>query len=125
MDEPTTPPWSHWAADDFRLQQCSTCAAFQHPPGRLCAQCHGSDMTWAEAERGGTVMSWSVVHRAPVAKFAELTPYTIALVALKAGPLMEMWFRDPNGTPEIGQHVRITLDDVAGRQLPVAVPAQT
>lgn len=124
MDEPTTAPWYHWAADDFQLQRCHACATFQHPPGHLCAQCHSSDLGWAEAERSGAVISWSVVHRAPLPQFTDLTPYTIALVQLTSGPLMELWFVSPDGPPEIGQAVRIVLDDVVGRRLPVAFPAQ-
>lgn len=117
-------PWGHWAAGQFRLQQCATCQHFQHPPGRLCQSCHGADMLWSVASPHGRVVSWSVVHRAPLPTFAELTPYTITLIELDDGPLMEMWQRDVDSEPEIGEHVRVEFAEIAGRRLPVSVSAQ-
>lgn len=132
MDLAERAPWSFWNRDEFYLQQCLNCQAFQHPHGHVCAQCHHSEMAWAESSTRAKVVSWSVVHRAPAPAFKSLFPYTIALVELeKNGPLLELWYVDDRhpkldsaAEPVMGACVVVTFADVAGRRLPVVVPSE-
>lgn len=117
--------WDHWADGEFALQKCVTCGQFQHPPGQLCQSCHSSDLRWSAATPSGRLVSWSVVHRAPLPAFADLTPYTVALIELDDGPLIEMWHEASGDEPEVGRSVRVEFASIAGRRLPVSVPAQT
>jgi uncharacterized OB-fold protein len=53
-----------------------------------------------------------------------MIPYTISLIELEDGPLMEMWHRGVGVEPEVGATVRVEFADVAGRRLPVSVTTQ-
>jgi uncharacterized OB-fold protein len=76
--------YAYWARGELRLQRCSECATWRHPPRFLCASCGSPRFTWELASRRGRVFSWTVTHRAVDPAFEP--PYAIVVVELPEGP---------------------------------------
>ena len=76
--------YAHWARGELRLQRCSDCKSWRHPPRYLCASCGSSAYTWELAFGRGHVFSWTITHR-PVDPAFE-PPYAIVVVELEEGP---------------------------------------
>jgi uncharacterized protein len=72
------------ARGELRLQRCTACGAFQHPPRHRCAHCASTEMVWELASGRGRVFSWTTTHR-PVDPAFE-PPYAILVVELDEGP---------------------------------------
>ncbi|HMM78186.1 MAG TPA: Zn-ribbon domain-containing OB-fold protein [Gammaproteobacteria bacterium] len=76
----TRPFWDGCAAGELRYQRCRACGAAQRLPRAWCERCHAQDLEWLRASGRGTILSFTVVHRAPTAAWREEAPYVIALV---------------------------------------------
>ncbi len=72
------------ARDELRLQRCTACGMWRHPPRHRCAHCGSHDVTWDRASGRGRVFSWTVTHRAVDPAFTP--PYAILVVELEEGP---------------------------------------
>jgi uncharacterized OB-fold protein len=72
------------AQGELRLQRCTTCRAWRHPPRYRCAHCGSSAVAWEPASGRGRVYSWTVTHRAVDPAFTP--PYAILVVELDEGP---------------------------------------
>lgn len=118
--------WDGARVHELRYQRCQACALAQFPPGSVCTHCHSRRLSWRTSGGRGTIHSFTIVHRAPLAEFRADVPYVIALVDLDEGFRMMLNVRDV--APEavsIGQRVRVIFesterDDVV---LPQAAPA--
>lgn len=89
--EPTPdaePYWQGAREQRLLLQRCSRCGHRQFPPRHLCTTCQHDQHDWVEASGTGTVYSFTIVHRAPLAAFRDRVPYVVALVDLAEGPRM-------------------------------------
>ena len=127
LPEPS-PEWGEWwdATRERRLlvQLCTHCGRYQHYPRALCIHCGRAELAWREAAGGGTIYSFTVVHRAPGAS-APPVPYVVALVRLDEGPvvLTNLVASDP-GALACDASVRLTWEELAdGRFLPLFEPA--
>ncbi|MFD9668559.1 Zn-ribbon domain-containing OB-fold protein [Rhodococcus sp. NPDC059968] len=121
--------WESWGAQELCFQGCRTCHALQHPPGRLCSSCHGCEFDGVAVSGKAALLAWSVVHRAPSPDFADQVPYTVGVVELAEGPLVEVRLLAGNpGSEKVdwkcGIAVEVTLGYVNGRCVPVARPLQ-
>jgi uncharacterized protein len=76
--------YAYWARGELRLQRCSQCDTWRHPPRYLCATCGSARFTWERAEGRGKVFSWTVTHRLVDPAFEP--PYAIVVVELTEGP---------------------------------------
>ena len=76
--------YAHWAHGELRLQRCTACSAWRHPPRYLCASCGSADFTWELASGRGRVFSWTVTHRSVDPAFDP--PYAVVVVELEEGP---------------------------------------
>ena len=60
--------WEGTAAGELRIQRCSDCRVFRHPPVPMCPHCHSLGYRWAPTTGRGRVYSfliaWTPVHRA-------------------------------------------------------------
>lgn len=102
------------------IEQCRACEKRWALPRRRCPHCGATGIDRIEAAGGGRVFSATLVHRAPDDRFAALTPYRIALIDLDEGPRLMAHLR---GDAPIGARVAGRIEPVAGRPLPVFVPA--
>ena len=76
--------YAYLARDELRLQRCTACGAWRHPPRVRCAHCGSHEVTWEPATGRGRVYSWTVTHRAVDPAFTP--PYAILVVELEEGP---------------------------------------
>ena len=72
------------AGGELRLQRCTACGTWRHPPRIRCAQCGSGAVTWEPASGRGRIYSWTVTHRAVDPAFTP--PYAILVVELEEGP---------------------------------------
>ena len=72
------------AKGELRLQRCTTCGTWRHPPRYRCAHCDSAEVAWEPASGRGRVYSWTVTHRAVDPAFTP--PYAILVVELDEGP---------------------------------------
>ena len=72
------------AQGELRLQRCTSCRAWRHPPRNRCAQCGSAEVAWEPVSGRGRVYSWTVTHRAVDPAFTP--PYAILVVELEEGP---------------------------------------
>jgi len=80
------PYWQRVRALGFAMPRCGTCGRFHFHPRPACPHCGSEDVAPAQASGLGSVYSYSVVHRAPSAAFADQVPYVVALIATDEGP---------------------------------------
>ena len=117
--------WDAWAAGRLCLQGCTECGELQHPPGPVCAHCHGTALSLADIDGAAELVTWSTVHRAPAPAFVKDVPYTIAIVQVAGATLVEARM-DPDTSVDslrVGAPVRLAIGEVAGRRLPVIISA--
>jgi uncharacterized OB-fold protein len=114
--------WHLWANGTLAFQHCTSCQLAQHPPGPVCNRCHATTLEFRPVSGTGTLVAWSKVHRAPSAAFAADLPYTLAIVQLSEGALVEA--RVPDDAAEetwvTGADVSLALEEIVGRSMPVA-----
>lgn len=90
---------------------CADCAAAHARPQEFCPICGGTvSRQWSSGE--GTVYSFTTQQRAGHPYFADVVPYTIALVDFDEGFRTLADLTMPNGQPRIGQRVRVEYEDV-------------
>lgn len=98
--------YAYLAQGELRLQQCSACGTFRHPPRLRCAACGSADVTWELSSRRGRVFSWTVTHR-PVDPAFE-PPYAIVVCELEEGPRLVGNWRGDLG--ELALDVPLTVE---------------
>ncbi|WP_084783320.1 Zn-ribbon domain-containing OB-fold protein [Bacillus dakarensis] len=69
---------------DIQLYQCSNCKKEYVQKKWICSTCKGTEFHLRNIPGEGTVFSHTTIHISSK-EFAELTPYTIALVQLPNG----------------------------------------
>jgi hypothetical protein len=113
--EPNADSAPYWAAArEHRLliRHCKACGEKHFMPRHLCPNCWSDRLEWVDAKGSGRVHTFSIVHRAPTATFAAVTPYVIALVDLDEGPRMFANVVGDNALAvAIGDRVRVTFED--------------
>jgi uncharacterized protein len=99
------------------------------PEARTDPSTGSSDLQPWVASGEGTLVSWTVVHRAPLPALAASVPYVSAIVELAEGPwlLVRLLAEDPArlrvGDPVRVRYLRSGDDETAGELVPVFEPA--
>jgi 3-oxo-4,17-pregnadiene-20-carboxyl-CoA hydratase alpha subunit len=75
--------WEGVAQRELRIQRCNACHRLQHPPGPMCAGCHGLDLGFLRSRGRGTVYSFVYAHHPAIPAFE--VPNLIVLVELEEG----------------------------------------
>ncbi len=126
LDSISRPYWEGSNRGEFRFQRCHACGKAQFYSRFACMHCHGTDLQWQVAAGGGTVASFSVIHRAPLASFASDTPYVLALVDIDEGFrfMCNVLNCDP-AMVRIGMRVRVCFESRPGsnQKIPQVEPA--
>jgi uncharacterized OB-fold protein len=85
VPEPTPddrPFWEACARRELRIQCCTDCGRFRHPPAPFCADCRSPQTAWKEVSGDGTVFSYTIAHFATHPALRDALPYNIAVVLL-------------------------------------------
>ncbi len=121
----TKPHWDAAAQHEFRIQCCSDCGHWWHPPAPICPRCQSSRAVWERASGRGTVYSYTVAHHAFHPAVRDKLPYIIGLIDLDEGPRYIANIRNCSAdSVAIGMRVSVTFEDlVEGIVLPQFEPA--
>jgi uncharacterized OB-fold protein len=120
FDDADGPYWEAARDGELHVQQCSGCGHNQLYGRLYCTECRSDELSWVRTDPVGVLYSYTVVYRAPNARFRDRVPYVVALVDLAAGPrIMGNLVGIEPEQAEIGMLVNITFD-TAG-EIPVAV----
>lgn len=104
------------------LQHCKQCAAVTYYPRKRCPSCWSSQMENRPSAGGGTIISYSIVHRGVDEAFRQLgTTVTLASVQTDDGPqLITLIVGDGRDQAAIGSRVKLAEDaDKQHHPLPV------
>ena len=120
-DDATAPFFDAARREELVVQQCSRCASLSGLDARTCPQCESTALQWIPVSGRGSVVTWTVVHRAPHPAFADLVPYTVGIIELAEGPWLETILVNvaPNSLHE-GARLRVTFLHPPGSE---AIPA--
>ncbi|MEZ5657376.1 MAG: OB-fold domain-containing protein [Burkholderiaceae bacterium] len=77
--------YRQWQDGVLRIQRCSHCARWQHPPRFVCAQCGGEDFAWSPSTMRGQLFSWVVTHHPFDRGWADEAPWITAVMELESG----------------------------------------
>ena len=82
------PYWNAAREGRLVIRKCRSCNTLHFMPRHLCPSCWSDDLEWIDSKGTGSVHSFTVVRRAPMAAFAPRAPYVVALIDLDEGPRM-------------------------------------
>ena len=77
--------WEGARSRELRIQRCSRCQKFRHPPSPMCPHCHSLSYQWTKTSGRGVVYSFLIVRQPahPALQEKEQTPYNICLIELE------------------------------------------
>lgn len=116
------------AGDELLVQRCQRDGTVLPPEAKTCPGCGSAELAAYPVAGQGTLVSWSVVHQAPLPVLADAVPYLSAVVELAEGPwlLVRLVDADP-AELTAGAPVEVRFvpsgDDEVGEILPVFRPA--
>ncbi|MFD2469018.1 Zn-ribbon domain-containing OB-fold protein [Amycolatopsis silviterrae] len=105
--------WAALADHRLQIQTCQSCRTHRLVARAMCAACRSFDWEWTEASGEGTIVSWTVSHRAYQPE--RTAPYTVVIVRLAEGEGLLLpggWSSD--AAPSMGMPVRAEFEDVPG-----------
>lgn len=73
------------AQGELRLQCCSGCGTYRHPPRFACPRCLGGESVWKAVSGRGEVETFLWYNEPVDPRFSDV-PYNVALVRLAEGP---------------------------------------
>jgi len=82
------PFWNALRVGELRIQRCTRCGEFRHPPQPMCPRCNDFEHEWALMSGRGTVFSYIVSHQAVHPSLRDRTPFATVMVELDEGPRM-------------------------------------
>jgi len=117
--------WDACRRHEFIIQQCGDCGTHQFYPRIFCTSCASSAVAWVPASGHGKVLTWTVLQRAVSSAYAADTPYIIALIELREGPvLMSKVCGCEAGSVYTGMPVEVSFEDWSDEvSMPVFVVA--
>jgi uncharacterized protein len=116
--------WNALGEGELRIQRCSACATFRHPPRPVCAHCGARESEWLPVSGRGEVWSFTVIHPPTLPAFADRTPYAAVVVRLDEGVfLVSNLIGCPPDAIAVGARVELAITEVeAGLFLPLFRP---
>jgi uncharacterized OB-fold protein len=105
--------WAALRAGELRIQRCTACGTFRHPPRPACAPCGATDREWVTASGRGEVWSFTVIHPPTLPAFADRTPYGAVVVRLDEGVFLVSALVDcPVDELAVGARVEVAISEV-------------
>ena len=87
LDDPLTRGfWDAAARRQLALTRCEACQVWVWYPTDPSHGCGPGSLTWTAVTGHGTLYSWTVVRRALLPEYAQVVPYTTALIELDEVP---------------------------------------
>lgn len=80
----TAPFWEGVERGELKLQWCEACARSVFYPRAFCHRCGSEDLEWRAHDGAGTLVSYTVVHRAPK-DFQPFAPYAVGIADFGGG----------------------------------------
>lgn len=103
--------WTAGARGELRFLRCNACGYYNHPPTKLCPQCHSKDLAPATVSGNASLHTFTLNHQ-PWMPGPEL-PYVIAIVDIpeQAGlRLTTNIVHCPHDELQIGMPLRVTFE---------------
>jgi uncharacterized OB-fold protein len=120
VPQPTTDSARFWDGcnhEQVLLQKCRACGRVQFYPRPFCAHCQGEGLDWIATAGGGTIHSFTIVHKPANRSFDADVPFVIALVDLDEGVrLMLNVIGEDRLAAAIGRRVRICFEQRSPQQ---------
>ncbi len=89
----------HWRLREQRYQLvgnvCLNCGAKYFPPRQVCTECRGTEFEAFQFNGRGELYSFTTLRQAP-AGFEDYAPYSVGMIKLDQGPLVEAMLTDVN-----------------------------
>jgi uncharacterized protein len=132
-DEASAAFFTAAARGELLMQCCPASGDVLGPQARTCPSCGSADLDPVVVSGRGTLVSWAVVHQAPVPSLAAAVPYLTAVVELAEGPwlLARLVGADGGDGPELRAGLPLVAcflpsgaagDEPAGEILPAFMP---
>ena len=86
------------------ILRCTACGQLDPGPRLLCPACHRATLVAQDAPGTGQLLSWTIIRR-PAARFREIAPIGVAIVALDAGVTLTGRLATPGTEHRIGERV--------------------
>jgi uncharacterized OB-fold protein len=101
----------NWRLREQRYQlignRCAACGTHYFPPRPVCVECKSTELEPFEFSGRGELYSYTTLRQAP-AGFEEKLPYSVGMIRLDEGPLVEAMLTDVNEDElEIGMRVEM------------------
>lgn len=108
----SAPYWDAARERRLLIRSCGACGTKHFMPRYLCPACWSDQLEWVPSAGKGSVHSFSIIRRAPVATFAQKVPYVVALIDLDEGPRMVTNIvGDDALSVRIGERVEVTFEE--------------
>jgi uncharacterized protein len=101
----------NWRLREQRYQLvgnvCHKCGAKHFPPRQVCTQCRGTEFEPFQFNGKGSLYSFTTLRQAP-AGFEGYAPYSVGMIKLEEGPMVEAQLTDVNDEDlEIGMQMEM------------------
>jgi uncharacterized OB-fold protein len=111
---------SNWRLREQRYQlignTCLKCGVRHFPPRQVCSKCRGTEFEPFQFSGIGELYSFTTLRQAP-AGFEDYAPYSVGMVRLDEGPLVEAMLTDVNEDElQIGMRVEMVTRKIREEQ---------
>jgi uncharacterized protein len=105
--------WAAIDAGELRIQRCTSCLTFRHPPRPVCAHCSSTGSEFVPVAGTGEIWSFTVIHPPTLPAFADRTPYAAVVVRLDEGVFLVSNLLDCSiDEVEVGTRVELAITQV-------------
>ena len=112
------------ARGELLARRCVDCGHVLVPEARTCSLCTGQTLEWTRVAGTGTLVSWAVVHQAPLPAFGEQVPFTVGIVELTEGPWLQVRIVHRDVALKVGMPLAVAfVRPDQGEAYPVFIPA--
>ncbi len=115
--------WTGGREGELRIQRCSDCATWVHPPQPICPACTGKNLETKAVSGRATVATFTVNHQEWIPGSKD--PYVIAIVELEEDAAVRLTTNVVECAPEnvkVGMPVRVVFEEREDVWIPLFAP---